>query len=245
MAQTPGEISGRRCQVSPYSDEFRKRVLDAVDRREGSYRELALRFGVSLSFLQRLVQHRRRTGSFRPKPHGGGRAPALNGDGLERLRQLVDDQPHATLEELRERLGVDCSLAAISRSLKKLGMPLRKKSPRARKRDAPETRTRYDASRRERAGIHSEHPVIVDESEDDTAMTRTRGRALVGERHVCAVPVHWGTVTLIRGLRPSEETAPVVFQGTLDTAPDHGEVRRVLMPRPRPGDAPIRDGLEL
>src|SRR5262245_40312402 len=58
--------------MRPYSMDLRQRVAQAVDRHEGSLRQLARRFGVSVSCITRLLALRRRTGSLAPKPHQGG-----------------------------------------------------------------------------------------------------------------------------------------------------------------------------
>ena len=109
--------------MSAYSHDLRQRVLDAVERGEGSIRQIARRFVVSLSFVVRLLPIHRRTGSIAPQPHRGGHPPALGPEELERLGELVRQQPDATLEELRRRLGVACSTAAICRALDELGSP--------------------------------------------------------------------------------------------------------------------------
>ncbi|MHC5540596.1 helix-turn-helix domain-containing protein [Singulisphaera rosea] len=103
-----------------YSQDLRRRVIETVRNGEGSTRQIAHRFCVSPSFVTRLLRHHRETGSVEPKPHGGGRRPALGSAELERLRQLSREQPAATLEELRRQLGVECSIMAISRGLRKL-----------------------------------------------------------------------------------------------------------------------------
>lgn len=58
--------------MQPLSNDLRKRILDAVDDKEGSRRKLAARFSVNTSTITRLLQLRRQTGSFEPRPHGGG-----------------------------------------------------------------------------------------------------------------------------------------------------------------------------
>ena len=83
-----------------YSQDLRQRVLDAVERNEGSLRQIARLFVVSLSFVDRLLQLHRRTGSLEPKPHAGGRHAALGPDDRERLQALVRQQPDATLKEV-------------------------------------------------------------------------------------------------------------------------------------------------
>ena len=124
--------------MTPYSQDLRERILETVQRGEGSLRQIARRFLVSLSFVIRLLQLYRRTGSLQPKPHRGGNPAALGPEDLERLRELVRQQPDATLEELRQRLGVACSTMAISRALRKRGLPRKTKVPRAQEPDSPE-----------------------------------------------------------------------------------------------------------
>src|SRR3954451_12396099 len=58
-------------------------------------------------------------------------APVLTPEDLERLRELIRKQPDATLEECRAHLGASCSLMTISRALSQLGLPRKKKVPRA------------------------------------------------------------------------------------------------------------------
>jgi len=124
--------------MRPLSDDLRQRILDAVDHHEGSQRELAERFAVNPSTIARLLQLRRQTGSAAPRPHGGGKPPTLNPDALEQLRRLVQEAPDATLDQYRQRLGVQGSIMIIWRGLKRLGITRKKKSPRAAERDRPE-----------------------------------------------------------------------------------------------------------
>src|ERR1700753_470762 len=109
--------------MQPLSNDLRRRILDAVDNREGSRRELAARFSVNVSTITRLLQLRRQTGSSEPRPHGGGVAPALDRDALERLRKLVEETPDATLADLRQSMGISGSIMIICRALQRLGLP--------------------------------------------------------------------------------------------------------------------------
>src|SRR5262245_38207968 len=117
--------------MRPLSIDLRQRILDAVDNHEGSQRELAERFDVNPSTIVRWLQLRRRTGSAAPRPHAGGKPPVLGPEDLERLRQLVADDPDATLAQYRRRMGVAGSIMIIWRGLKRLGITRKKKSPHA------------------------------------------------------------------------------------------------------------------
>jgi transposase len=229
--------------MSPYSHDLRQRVLDAVERGEGSIRQIARRFVVSLSFVVRLLQIHRRTGSIAPKPHRGGHPPALGPEELERLRELVRQQPDATLEELRQRLGVPCSTAAICRALDKLGLPRKKKVPRANEQDRPEVQEKRQGFCEALSGIDPHRLVFVDECGANTSMTRTYGRAPVGQRVYTNTPGHWDSITLTCGLRLSGVTAALAFPGATHQALFETSVEDVLVPELKPGDVVIWDNL--
>ena len=89
--------------MTPYSQDLRQRIVDTVQRGEGTVRQIAERFLVSVSFVTRLLQLHRSTGSVEPRPHGGGNPAVLTPEDLERLRELIRQQPDATLEECRQR----------------------------------------------------------------------------------------------------------------------------------------------
>ncbi|MDF5708759.1 MAG: hypothetical protein PUP90_14125 [Nostoc sp. S4] len=57
---------------APYSKDLRQRVVDAYKAKLGSQQQLAERFQVSLSFVQRLIGGHQKTGEVNSKPHGGG-----------------------------------------------------------------------------------------------------------------------------------------------------------------------------
>jgi transposase len=230
--------------MRPYSPDLRERVAAAVDHSEGSLREIARRFRVSLSFVARLLRRRRKTGSLDPKPHGGGHPPALDPAGLERLRELVRQQPDATLDELRQRIGAPCSRMALWRAVRKLKLTRKKKSLHARERDTPENQAKRVAFLEKLAGIDPHRLVFVDETGATTAMARAYGRAPRGERVVGTVPGRWTSVTLISALRLSGVVAPLAFEGATDTAAFQTYAEEALAPQLRPGDVVIWDNLK-
>lgn len=230
--------------MAAYSQDLRQRIIDCIDQKEGSLRQIAQRFVVSLSFVVRLLQLYRRTGSLDPKPPAGGHPAALGPDDLERLKELVHQQPDATLEELRQRLGVSCSLTAIWRALEKLRLPRKKKVLHADERDRPETQEKRRDFCEQLAGVDPHRLVFVDESGANTGMTRKYGRAPVGQRVYASAPGHWETITLTCGLRLSEVTAAMVFEGATNTGTFENYVEQVLVPELRPGDVVIWDNLQ-
>jgi len=229
--------------MHPYSDDLRQRVLAAVDRKEFSLRQIARLFCVSLSFLVRLLQRRRQTGSSRPKPHGGGRVRQLDETALGRLLELVRQQPDATLAELRDRLGSKCSLSTLCRALRRAGITRKKKTAHADERDTPAVRKRRSDFDRRMADVEPAHLVFVDETGATTAMARTYGRAPAGERAVGSAPGQWQNVTLIAGLRSTGVLAPLAFAGATDAPAFRTYVEEILAPQLRRGDVVVWDNL--
>jgi transposase len=229
--------------MKPLSNDLRQRILDAVDDREGSRRKLAARFKVNVSTITRLLQLRRPTGSSEPRPHGGGVAPTLDQDVLERLRGLVEEAPDATLEALKQELGVSGSVMIICRALKKLGLPLKKKSPHAAERDTPEVRRKRRSFRRKVKPIEPGRLVFVDETGVTTAMTPAYGRAPKGERVESSAPASWESVTVIAAMGLEGVRAPLALPGSVNAATFQAYVDEVLVPALRPGDVVVFDNL--
>jgi transposase len=229
--------------MRPYSDDLRERIVRAIDRGEHSLRQIAHLFSVSLSFLVRLLQRRRATGSTHPKPHGGGPTPRLDAPAQQRLLDLVRDQPDATLAELRDRLGIACSLMTIARVLRRHRITRKKKTVHAEERDTPRVQALRADFDQAMAGVDPRHLIFVDETGATTAMTRTYGRAPAGERVQATAPGAWQSVTFIAALRPTAVVAPFVFEGATDTLAFQTYVEGVLVPELQPGDVVVWDNL--
>ena len=84
------------------SRDWRQRILDASLNREGSRRDLAIRFQVSGRCVWGLINRFRHTGSWAPKPRGGHHPPRIPATAYATLRRLVATQADATLAELCE-----------------------------------------------------------------------------------------------------------------------------------------------
>jgi transposase len=111
------------------STDLRERVLAAHERREGSQRVLAERFGVAVGTVNGWLRQAR-DGRRAPLRHRGGRA-ALAGAGREDLTAMVAERPDATLTEyavmLAERVGRRFSPAVLCRALRRAGLRRKKK----------------------------------------------------------------------------------------------------------------------
>jgi transposase len=94
------------------------------------------------------------------------------------------------------------------------------------------------------ARVGPEHLVFVDETGANTAMTRTHGRAPIGQRVEGAVPGHWRSVTLVTGLRLSGVLGPMAFAGAMNAPLFESYVEQILIPELHPGDVVIWDNLK-
>jgi transposase len=230
--------------MRPYSTDLRERVAAAVDHQEGSLREIARRFRVSLSFIVRLSQRRRDAGTIEPKPHGGGPPPALGPDDRERLAELIGEDPDATLEQLKRRGGFTCSLTTLWRALRQRDLTFKKKSLHASERDRPDVQTKRRSFRRKVKKIDPERLVFVDETGVTTAMTPAYAWSPRGERAVDSAPASWESVTVIAAMGLDGVRAPLAFPGATDTAAFQSYVEQVLVPALHEGDVVVLDNLK-
>jgi transposase len=109
-----------------YSKDFREKVLQAVDDKKYSIPKIAELYNVSNRWIYKLVYQRRDTGSIAPLGHGGGMQAKFQGKSLKELKKLVNLQPDITLQEILDQTGVNASIMAVHRTLKRLGFRRKK-----------------------------------------------------------------------------------------------------------------------
>ena len=107
------------------SMDLRKRVIADCDAGIGT-RRVASKYKVSESWVRRLKQRRRETGSIEPLPWNGGRPLRLSAEQEERLRKLVEQYPDATIDELHKRLRVRCCRSTIHETMRRMGLSHKK-----------------------------------------------------------------------------------------------------------------------
>ena len=124
--------------MKAYSIDLRQKIIDTYHTVPISQRRLAQRFGVALSFVQKLVKQYRQTGNIAPLAHGGGGQLKLSPEQLVILGELIEANNDATLEELchllKEKTGVIVSIATMGRMTQRLNLTLKKNTLPIRKR---------------------------------------------------------------------------------------------------------------
>lgn len=112
-----------------YSVDLRQRILEAYKAKEGSQRQLAKRFKVSLSFVRDLMRHYRDQKTVQPKPHGGGAVAKIGVKEQGLIAQWVKQQPDLLLWELCDRLEKECSvkvgISTLWRTLQQMNLSVK------------------------------------------------------------------------------------------------------------------------
>ena len=130
--------------MKSYPVEFRQKILDCYYNEPISQRQLAKRFCVTLSFVQKLLKQYRETGDVRPKTYRCGRHLKLTPEQMIVLGKLIEENNDATLAELSklflERTGIVLSVATVARIAERLRITRKKNSTPTRKRDRKSTK---------------------------------------------------------------------------------------------------------
>jgi len=117
--------------MAAYSIDLRKKILSAWENKEGTQRELAKRFKVSLSFIRDFLRRYREMGEITARPQGGDRRSKLKGQKEELLKIIVTEQSDIYLREIQEAIkehkGIEVSISSLSRTLKRLNLKRKKK----------------------------------------------------------------------------------------------------------------------
>ena len=232
----------------PYSIDLRERVIGAVAEGQ-SVRAVGEIFAVSPSFVAKLAQRWRRSGSIDPLKSGGDRRSGAVEAQLDWLLQTIEATPDLTLREIRDRLsqrGTSASTSAIARFFQRHRISCKKTTLHAAERDRAEVSAARAAWQAQQPTFDAARLVFLDETSMTTNLARTRGRSPVGERLVAAVPqAHWKTTTFVAALRLNGMTAPLVIDGAMTGALFLAYVEQHLAPSLSPGDLVVMDNVSV
>jgi transposase len=117
--------------MQPYSIDFRQKIIEVYEQEKNSIREIAERFRVAKSFVQKLLKQYKKTGDIQPKRQGGNSPPKVQGADLVTLTEIIENNNDATLEELcellEEQTGLKVSRATMGRISQNLDYTFKKK----------------------------------------------------------------------------------------------------------------------
>ena len=137
--------------AASYSDDLRRKLLEAHRAGEGSLPVLAARFRVSVGWAKKISSTLLHTGKMeRPAGHQRGRQSKVTPEICECLKSQVKAQPDLTLMMLQEYLERDrkmhLSIGQLWLVLKRIGLRLKKS------RSTPPSRTPNGSGRKGNSG---------------------------------------------------------------------------------------------
>lgn len=232
--------------MKAYSLDFRKKIVDTYLQGDTSQRKVAKRFGVALSFVEKLLKQWRDTEDLSPKPHGGGAKPKLNAAQLALVSTLVEADNDATLEELcgqlKEKTSITISRSTMGRMVQQLNLTRKKKTLHATEKDTPrvqKARVEYWQSIRD---VDPENLVFIDESGVNLAMIRLYARSPRGERAIGDRPQRRGqNVSLVDALTLHGPIAVTTVLGPMNGLTFEAYLIRRVVPNLWPGACLVLD----
>jgi transposase len=113
-----------------YSDDLRRKFLQAYARKKGTLAQLAERFEVSVGWAKKISARRTRTGQIERPPWRRGPKSRVTPVVQNWLREQIRRQPDVTLRELQEQLqpaqGLGLSIGRLWLALQQMGLRLKK-----------------------------------------------------------------------------------------------------------------------
>jgi transposase len=107
--------------------DLRERIVGAYDGQEGTREQIASRFRVSLGMVKKLLQQRSKTNELGHRHRYSGRKAKILPEYRDKLTMLVAAQPDLTLDQIRQKLTMNCTVPAVHYALVALGLTYKKR----------------------------------------------------------------------------------------------------------------------
>ena len=227
----------------PYSKYLRERVLRKRTKGK-TVAEITTELGVSKTFVYDMLALEKATGGVKPKQGKPGPKPILNEHDLERIRNVLQETPDMTLEEIKEALELNIAISTLCDAINHTLNLRYKKTLHASEQHRPDVRDARDNFRLEQAHMDANSLVFLDETGTNTGMTRLYARAFGGERVVDYTPdVRFEQTTILSSMRLDGTTVPVCFDGALNGEIFKTYITDFLAPTLKMGDIVFMDKL--
>ncbi len=129
--------------MKAYSIDLREKIVQAYEHGNTSVRKVATNFGVTKSFVQKLLLMKKTEGHVKPKKQGGAVKGELDGYDVQ-LATMIEQYPDKTLLEYCEywatTYGIWVSTSTMCRALKKQNLTLKKRRYAAAKQELKESK---------------------------------------------------------------------------------------------------------
>lgn len=107
----------------------RKQILADYDAGGVTRKKVAETHGISLGMVKKLLQQRRATDNIADRREFTGRPPIILEKHRQRMAELLNESPEMTLFQLKNKLRICCTLPAIHRVLKTMGLTYATRCP--------------------------------------------------------------------------------------------------------------------
>jgi transposase len=125
--------------MQPYSLDIRQRIVDTYAEGNTSQRQMAKRFRIAPSFVQKILKQYREIGSIEPKERSEQTPTKVNSAQLDILKSLVEANNDATLAELcdllEQQTHIRVGVSTMFRMLKKQQLTVKKNTSSQRERN--------------------------------------------------------------------------------------------------------------
>lgn len=111
--------------MNAYSNDLRKRIIDAINNGDKVV-DVTKRFSVGVRFVYSLLRRFLDTGSYEAKKRSGGAPRKISPYDEIKIQQIIEKNPNATLEEIKEEAELKVSLATIHRAIKRMNITFKK-----------------------------------------------------------------------------------------------------------------------
>lgn len=117
-------------------NEARKLVVEAYKKTHNA-QEVADLFSISKWTVYHMMQKMRATGSVELRTNQRGRKQLLDNTVLSEIKDLIEQQPDITINEICDTLHLKASYTTVERAVIKLGFSIKKKSLHATEQERP------------------------------------------------------------------------------------------------------------
>ncbi|WP_198014941.1 IS630 family transposase [Mastigocladopsis repens] len=219
-----------------YSDDFRQKVMQAIELDGLKKSEASQVFNISRNTINLWLQRKAQTGDVKPKPRKASQQSGKISD-WEKFRTFVKEHGDKTQSEMAQLWDGEISQRTISRALRKIGHT-RKKTYGYSQRDE----AKRAALLAQLDNPKASHLVYVDESGMDERDNYGYGYSLVGERfYDLKSGRRQGRINMIAGYREGQLIAPFTVEGACNRTVFETWLETCLIPVLRPGEWVIVD----
>ena len=201
--------------MRPTENKTRENIVAAKQRNE-KRETIAFWFGVSVSTVDKIWQRFKNTGSSFPTPYTG-RKSSIDGEMDLKIRQVIEETPDITLEEIIDELSLPLTASGLCRRLDKMDLSYKKKTLFPSKQQRKDVQEKRESWRESQPTLDTSKLYFLDESSVNLGMTRLYGRAPINERVNDYVPdVRFQRLSILSTLKLDGTQIPFTFSGTLN-----------------------------